>query len=217
MADNNANGSQAGQGDQSQQQDQASTNTQQSQADQSNQNNSNQSSSIKNLDEALKVIEELRKEAAANRTKVKTYEANQAKAEKERQEAEQAKLKEQGQWQKLAEDSQAEMSKLKPVVEKYGEVTNRLLTRTREEIKGWPKEAKDLLPSGDEVDALDYLNAFDRIKPLAQKLMGQGQGQQNNSGQGRANGWSPKPVGSNGPKTADEYYNDMKLSGRYNA
>jgi hypothetical protein len=191
MADNNANGSQAGQGEQSQQSQADTTNTQ-SQADTSNQN-SNQST-IKSLEDAQKVIEDLRKEQASNRKKLKDFEAAQTQAETERQAIEATKLKEAGEFKALYEKTEGKLKELEPIQGKYEKLAGLTKSRFEAETKEWPKEVLDLLPKGDDTDVLELAESIEKYRPLATKLLSN----QSGSGYGR-NGAGPNPAGQAQP------------------
>jgi len=113
-------------------------------------------------------IKRLRKEAE---------DANDAiKAEKKaKEQAEQERLKQQGEWQKLAESAQTELGQLKPELDtlktRYKTVSDLVVSSFKETIKDWPKEVKDLLPGqGDDSDPVEWIAAVNKYKPLAEKL-----------------------------------------------
>lgn len=98
------------------------------------------------------------------RARLKELEALEAKVKADAEE----KLKQQGDYQKLLEAKEAELSQIKPIVENYTRLSSILVERAKSEVKDWPKEAKDLLPSTD--DPFAYVEAVEKIKPLAAKL-----------------------------------------------
>jgi len=137
--------------------------------------NPNQPKEVKELpDWAQSLISDLRTESATNR---KAIQAQQT----EKQKAEQAALVEQGKFKELAEKHEGRVKELEPVLDRYTRLSGIVLNSFSEQVKDWPKEVKELLPTGDKVDPLDYIEAVDKYRPLAQKL-GSGNAQQGRSG-----------------------------------
>lgn len=197
MADNNANGSQAEQGGQQSQQSQADNNSQ-SQADSSNQNSQQQQSNL-TIEQALKVIEDLRKEQASNRNKLKTQETAQAKAEEER-------LKKQGEYQTLAEQREAELNAVKPQLEtiegKYNTLAGLLGKQIEDTIKDWSPDDKAFDPGKDA--ALEARLAwFNKAKDIVDKRHG--------APARPGNRPNPPAAGGNGKDVAAE----LRATGKY--
>jgi hypothetical protein len=148
-------------------QDQAS-NTQQSQADTtSNQNNTNPNLTV---DELKKIVEDLRKEQASNRNKLKAQETAQAKAEEER-------LKKQGEFQTLAEQRETRVKELEPQVTalttERDELAGILTAQLEAEIKDWPAEIKAMDP-GKEAGLKARSAWRDKAKIAVEKFVGTG-------------------------------------------
>lgn len=120
----------------------------------------------------------------------------EAATAKAQEEAEAARLKEQGLWQKAAEQAETKVKELSPQLE----AATAEVTRWREivtaqidsEIKTWPAEVLALIPAAD-TDPLARYDAVNRTRPLAAKLAG--------TPPPPGNGPNPRPVG--GPSNAE--------------
>jgi hypothetical protein len=87
-------------------------------------------------------------------------------AEKKKQEEDQ--LRQNAEWEKLAEQRGVEIEQLKGVVEradKYAELLNRQIDH---EIKGWPKEVVALDPGKDQLEV--RLSWVEKSRALAEKM-----------------------------------------------
>ncbi len=117
-------------------------------------------------------------------------EADRAKAESD---AEEARLKEQAQWQKLAESKADELAKLKADLEPKAALVADLTLFVNDaidaEIKDWPDEVKSLVPGADNVKA--RAAEVEKLRPLASKLSTQPTAPGNPRG--------PKPAGGVDP------------------
>lgn len=201
MADNNADNSQAEQGGQQSQADTTNTTNTQSQADSSNTNSQKQEPKLtkEEFERLSKNLHEANSEAKNLRTRLKALEV-----EKETTEAN--KLKEAGEFKTLYEQEQARVKEFEPVVEENSFLREYAMKQLEATIKDWPDEVKTFDP-GKKAPLQDRLNWLEKSKPLVAKLQGQ-QLQQRQAGSFR----SPTPVNNqNGPKTADDYYKEMKL------
>lgn len=163
-------------------------------------------STIKSLEDAQKVIEDLRKEQASNRKKLKDFEAAQNQAETDRQATEAQKLKEAGEFKALYEKTDAKVKELEPVQGKYEELSRLAKSRLEAEVKDWPDKLKAKLPQGETVDVLEYARAIDNFRDLAEDYAKQQAG----AGYGR-NSQQPNPAGAAQPNTA----NELQQTGRY--
>lgn len=114
-------------------------------------------------DWAQSIIKELRGENAKRRKAEQEQAAAAAKAEEER-------LAQQNEWQKLAEQRQARIAELEPLTERTAKLEALLAQQLASAIKDWPAELKQLDP-GDGADLLARLDWMQKSQPLAQKLM----------------------------------------------
>jgi chromosome segregation ATPase len=113
-------------------------------------------------------------------------------------------LEQQGQFKPLYEQTEAQkrefetrVRELEPQLEQANtrlERFNKLtLDRAKAEIKDWPEKVAALLPKGDSVDALDYLEAVEKYRPLVDELRA------NSAPGARPN--QPRPAGQGQPGT----------------
>jgi hypothetical protein len=114
-------------------------------------------------------IAELRRENAAHRKKNKDAEDAAALAEQQR-------LKEQGEFKKLAEQHETRVKELEPVATSYAKLAEQIQAQIEAEIKDWPAEVKALVP-GSDVPAEQRLEQMTRLRPLLEKLQVQARGQ----------------------------------------
>ena len=84
-------------------------------------------------------VQQLRQEAASYRTKLKEFEESQRKAEEER-------LTQQQEWQKLAEQRAAEIEALKPYQERYTAVVEAIKAGNEKKLEAIPDNMKSLIP-----------------------------------------------------------------------
>jgi len=152
-------------------------------------------------------IRDLRKESENNRK------ALEAKIQAEKQ-AEEARLKEQGEFKALAEQRETQLKELEPVKSRYDQLSTLLADQIKAQIKDWPKEVKDLLPSDDTPIEVRY-SQVQKLQALALKVSEQAQAQQ------RANlpGNTPGPRQANQEQSRDQQKQDFRLrrkqSGQY--
>lgn len=111
----------------------------------------------------------------------------QAKADADAKAAEAARLKGQGEWQKLAEDAQAEVDALRPLQDEVAALTATFAEQMTAEIADWPDEVKALAPEG-EVSPMVMLDFLAKHRPLAAKLSA--------PPPANGNGPGPKPLGA---------------------
>jgi chromosome segregation ATPase len=145
-----------------------------------------------------KNLHEANSEAKNLRTRLRALEV-------EKETAEANKLKEAGEFKSLYEQTEARVKELEPVVEENTFLRDYAMKQLEATIKDWPEEVKAFDP-GKKAPLQDRLNWLEKSKPLVAKLQGQ-QLQQRQAGAFR----SPLPANQqNGPKTADDYYKEMK-------
>src|SRR5437899_10881147 len=104
--------------------------------------------------------------------------------------AEQQRLKEQGEFKQLAEQSAARVKELEPVQERYTALSGLLADQIKAQIKDWPKEVKDLLPGDDTPIEVRY-SQVQKLQTLATQLASQAQQQQRASLPGNKPGPQP--------------------------
>lgn len=88
-------------------------------------------------------VQQLRQEAASYRTKLKELEDNQRKADD-------ARLAQQQEWQKLAEQRAAEVEALRPYQEKYTAVVEAMKASNEKKLQAIPDTMKSLVPPIDD-------------------------------------------------------------------
>ena len=141
---------------------------------------------------AQALVKELRAENAGHR-KAKTD------TEKAAEKAAQDQLKEQAQWQKLAEQHESRVAELEPLfktqAERLTQFEEMIAKQLETEIKDWPKELKELDP-GKEADLLARMAWVEKSRALAQKLAA--------VPPAPGNGRLPRPAGQAGSEAADQ-------------
>ena len=93
-----------------------------------------------------------------------------------KQQAEEARLQEQGQWKALAEKHQTRVQELEPIAADYAALASLLSTEIEEEIKDWPPESKTFYP-GKDAPIKSLVEWRNKARPLVTKLQLQAQGQ----------------------------------------
>jgi hypothetical protein len=152
-------------------------------------------------------IKDLRKDAETNRkaleAKVKAEEADKQK-----------QLQEQGEWQKVAEQRDLRVKELEPVQERYTALSTLLADQIKAQVKDWPKEVRDLLPSDDTPIEVRY-SQVQKLQSLATQLASQAQAQQRASLPGN----TPGPRQANQEQSRDQQKEEFRLrrakSGQY--
>jgi hypothetical protein len=145
-------------------------------------------------------IKDLRKEAEASRKELDA----KAKAD---QAAEQQRLREQGEFKQLAEQSAARVKELEPIQERYTALSGLLADQIKAQVKDWPKEVKDLLPGDDTPIEVRY-QQVQKLQTLATQLASQAQTQQRASLPGNKPG--PQQI-QNNEQTREQQVNDFRL------
>jgi hypothetical protein len=152
-------------------------------------------------DDLLRQIKELRSENASHRKKAQ--EQTQVA-----QAAEEARLKEQGEFKKLAEKHEARVKELEPVASQYSQLAELVSGQIESQIKDWPAELKAFDP-GKDSPIEQRLAWLEKSKPLLEKLM------QQVRSQSPGNAPSPRPASPNGSKDVDELRTRYRESGKY--
>lgn len=166
---------------------------------------SNQRTALDSLpSDVQELITKLREENKQRRQALDAHEAA-------RQQAEEQKLKEQGEFQKLAEQHAARVKELEPIQERYSTLAELVHDQIKEQVKTWPDEVKSLLP-GKDTPVEERLKAVERMKPLAEKIA------QQQRGMAPGNSPNPKPAQGQTPDDArTDFYNRLRTSGKYGA
>jgi hypothetical protein len=127
-----------------------------------------------------------------------------------KQQAEEARLREQGQFKELADKHEARVKELEPIADRYKRLTELVNEQIKAGIKDWPAEAKTFDP-GPSADIVERYAWFEKAQPLAAKLATQA------AGYAPGNTPSPKPAGSAaaGQAAVEELKNRLKTTGRY--
>jgi hypothetical protein len=153
----------------------------------------------------------LRKEQASNRTKIKAQEAAQTKIEADRKAAEDERLRQQGEHQKLAEQYKAELDQAKPQLEglqgKYDKLSDMLNKQLEATIKDWPAEIKALDP-GKDADLEKRLEWMDKAKLAVEKLV--------KTPARPGNAPNPRPADQQNLTPAEQAVRELQATGRYN-
>jgi hypothetical protein len=173
------------------QQPQAGTPTVQATQEPTNTQNPTQPNTVEELPAwAQKLIKEANAEAAKHRKE-------KADAAIQSEQAQAEKLKQQGEFKTLAEQREARIKELEPQLDTVNQRLERFnkltLDRAKAEIKDWPEKVAALLPKGDSIDALDYLEAVEKYRPLVDELRA------NSAPGARPN--QPRPAGQGQPGT----------------
>jgi len=152
-------------------------------------------------------IRDLRKESENNRK------ALEAKVQAEKQ-AEEARLKEQGEFKALAEQRETQLKELEPVKVRYEQLSTLLADQIKAQVKDWPKEVKDLLPSDDTPIEVRY-SQVQKLQSLAIQLADKAQQQQRASLPGN----TPGPRQANQEQSRDQQKQEFRIrrakSGQY--
>jgi hypothetical protein len=110
------------------------------------------------------MIEELRKENADHR-KAKGAAEVAAKA------AEEHRLTQNAEWQKLAEQRKGQIDELQPQAEMATRLVSLVQAQINAEIADWPEQVKNMAPAG-EVSVTAMLEWVEKARPLARELLG---------------------------------------------
>ena len=162
--------------------------------------------------EALEsIVAELRNENAENRIKLKKLEDEQKKREKAAKDQEEQQLREQNQFKELAEKYGAKVQELEPTVERYTALSTLLADQIKAQIKDWPKEVKDLLPSDDTPIESRYAQV-QKLQAFVDKLNA------STAPQTRpGNAPNPKPASPTPEGLQQRLENQLRASGKYRA
>ena len=151
-------------------------------------------------------IKDLRKDEENIKSKLRQHEEAQRKQEEETQKALQERLKQQGEFQKLAEQHEHRVKELEPVQERYTALSGLLADQIKAQVKDWPKEVKDLLPGDDTPIEVRYAQV-QKLQALAIQLGEKAQQQQRASLPGN----KPNPQPSNSEQTREQQVQEFRL------
>lgn len=124
-------------------------------------------------DEVRDYIKSLRKENEERRKRLTALEKQQQDAKAAQDAAEAERLAKQGEWQKLAEQRQAEIERLKGYEAQVTALVEATKRRNAERIARLPEAVKSLVPTGYEPQALaEWLDVNESkiVKPTAPNL-----------------------------------------------
>ena len=155
------------------------------------------------------IVADLRKENAESRIRLNKFEDDKIKQEKAAAKALEERLKQQGEFQKLAEQHEARVKELEPTVERYTALTSLVSEQIEAQIKDWPAEAKIFDP-GKDVPIEQRLEWMNKAKALVDKLQPQQQMRPGNSP-------NPKPAAQTPEAYQQKLENQMRSSGKYRA
>jgi hypothetical protein len=141
--------------------------------------------------------------------RIQEFEAAQKKQEQAAAKALEERLKQQGEFQKLAEQHEARVKELEPTVERYTALTSLVSEQIEAQIKDWPAEAKIFDP-GKDVPIEQRLDWMNKAKALVDKLQAVPQTKP-------GNGPNPKPSVQTPEGYQQKIERQMRISGKYNA
>lgn len=143
--------------------------------------------------------------------KIQEFEAAKQKQEQLAAKALEDRLKQQGEFQKLAEQHEAKVKELEPTVERYTALTSLVSEQIEVQIKDWPAEAKIFDPGKDAPieQRLDWMN---KAKALVDKLNANATPQPRHG-----NGPNPKPASPTPEGFQEKIDRQLRTSGKYNA
>lgn len=150
-------------------------------------------------------IQEYIKSLRADAKKLRSEKETQERAN---QEAEEARLKQQGEYKTLAEKHEARVRELEPVASRYQSLSELVNTQIDAQIKDWPPELKTFDP-GKRAPIEDRMAWVNKSLPLLERLQHQARTM--------APGNSPAPQPSSGPPDRDvqELRDRYRATGRY--
>lgn len=114
-------------------------------------------------------IKSLRKEAETANKQIKAQ-------EQARKQADEQRMKEQGQYKELAEKHQTRVHELEPIAQSYSQLSARVRNQIESQIKDWPAELKAFDP-GPDAPIESRLAWLEKSKPLLEKLQQQARSQ----------------------------------------
>lgn len=160
--------------------------------------------------EALEqIVADLRKENAESRIRLNKFEDDKIKQEKAAAKALEERLKQQGEFQKLAEQHESRVKELEPTVERYTQLSSLVSQQIEAQIKDWPPEAKIFDPGKDAPieQRLDWMN---KAKALVDKLQAQPQTRPGNAP-------NPRPASPTPEGLQQRLETQLRSSGKYRA
>ncbi len=139
-----------------------------------------------------------------NKDKRKAIDAIEA----EKKLAEEQKLREQGEFQKLAEQHQARVRELEPVQERYNALAELVNEQIKTQVSDWPEEVKSLVPDK-KTPVEERLKSLEKLKPLAERFAVQ------QRGQSPGNVPNPKPAETVGASDVKSAMDVLRAGGTY--
>ena len=122
--------------------------------------------------------------------------------------AEQARLREAGEFKSLAEKHEARVKELEPINERYGQLSGLVAGQIETQIKDWPAEVKAFDP-GVDAPIEQRLAWLEKSKPLIEKLA------QQQRATNPGNGPNPRPTGGTPETQQNQFLQQMRRSGKY--
>ena len=104
------------------------------------------------------------------RTENRDFRTKDEQAAKDKEDAERKDLEQRQAWEEIANKTQQEVERLKPLAADAEKLGALISSQIDEEVAKWPKEVSGTQPEG-ELSALARYEWFVRMKPLAQRLM----------------------------------------------
>jgi hypothetical protein len=174
-----------------------------------NSQNPTQPNSVQELpDWAQRELNSTRNEAQNLRKRIDEFEQKQRDAEAD-------SMKKGGEFEALANQREARIKELEPQLQQWGDKYNRLtelaLVQFKAEVKEWPASIKALLPSGETIDPLEWVDAVAKLRPVVEDWKKTTPAAPGNS-PGAAR---PNPTGNPGKVTIEQIKEQQRRSGRY--
>lgn len=140
----------------------------------------------------------------------KSYRKRAQDQERAAQAAEEARLKEQGEFKALAEKHEARVQALEPVADRYHALSMQVALQIEGQIKNWPPEVLAFDP-GSDAPVEERLAWIEKSRPLIEKLQMQARSQS------PGNMPNPRPTASTPEDAQNHFLQQMRASGKYGA
>jgi len=170
-------------------------------AHEANSTSQGEKSSIEDLQRQLAELQRKNNDVISDNQKYRKKQKEQEELAKSTLEL---KLKEQGEFQKLAEQHQARVQELEPISERYSKLTELVSSQIKSQTKDWPPEIKTFDP-GENASVEDRLAWVEKSKPLIDKLQASKPG----------NGPNPKPSNGSAKEAAQTAFDKLRATGQY--
>lgn len=164
----------------------------------------NRDTTLEDLQRQLAEVQAKNAEVLADNLKYREERRQQNEAT---QAAEQQRLKEQGEFKQLAEQSATRVKELEPVQERYEQLSGLLADQIKAQTKDWPQEVKDLLPGKETAIEVRYAQ-MQKLQALADKVADQSQTQQRSQLPGNKPGPQPN---QNSEQTHEQQVTEFRI------